>query len=428
MANKISIDTRYLKGFVSDRDIEDISPEVKKACAFLVNKKGTGKDYIGWVNLPEKTDKTLLDDIEKTAAKINAESNVVIFIGIGGSYLGARAVIETLCPEIVGKKIFFAGYNLSSNYLVNLLRELKNKDVSVNVISKSGSTLEPAIAFRIIEKFLQKKYDAKAIRERIICTTDEKKGRLRAIAKKRGYKSFVIPDDVGGRFSVLTPVGLLPIACAGVNIRRLIAGAKEEHKAGVESGADNDTSCKYAAFRNILYRKGKKIEIFSSFDGDLHYVDEWWKQLFGETEGKQGKGIFPASCDFSTDLHSMGQLIQSGERNIFETFLIVDKENRVCEIPEDKDNMDGLNYLAGKQLDFVNKKSYEAAVSAHYEGGVPSVTVSFSEKSDFCLGQLFYFFEKAAAISAYISGVNPFDQPGVESYKNKMFRLLGRPD
>ncbi|MFH1553202.1 MAG: glucose-6-phosphate isomerase [Candidatus Omnitrophota bacterium] len=427
MEKSIKFDARYLEGFVSEKDLDGIFPEVEKAHAFLVEQNGPGKDFLGWVDLPENIDEGLLKDIDQTAAKLDRDSDAIIIIGIGGSYLGARAAIETLSPETIGKKIFFAGHNLSGEYLGELLDTLKDKDVSVNVISKSGTTTEPAIAFRVVEDFMKKKYGAGKIADRIVCTTDKKKGALRSIAEKNGYKSFIIPDDVGGRFSVLTAVGLLPMACAGIDIRELIAGAKQQLERSQSCDLDDNTSYRYAAARNILYRKGKKIEILSSFDDRLHYVDEWWKQLFGESEGKAKRGIFPASCDFSTDLHSLGQLIQQGERNLFETFLVIEEETEKCLIPPADEDADNLNYLAGKQVDYVNRKSYEATCEAHFEGGVPNSTIFLGEESAFCLGQLFYFFEKAVAVSAYLLGVNPFDQPGVEAYKNKMFKLLGKP-
>jgi glucose-6-phosphate isomerase len=427
MERNLTYDTRYLEGFVSDKDLKDIFSKVEEAHAFLVKRNGPGKDFLGWMDLPENIDEGLLEDIEETAGRVNYSSDAIVIIGIGGSYLGARATIETLSPDLVNKKIFFAGHNLSGDYLGGLLGRLKDRDISVNVISKSGTTTETAVAFRVIEDFMKKKYGPDKITDRIICTTDKEKGALKAIADKAGYKSFVIPDDVGGRFSVLTPVGLLPIACADISIRDLSAGAKAGRKCSLDLDLDSNMSYKYAAARNILYSHGKKIEILSSFNNRLHYVDEWWKQLFGESEGKNARGIFPASCDFSTDLHSMGQLIQEGERNLFETFLIVEKENERCLIPPDDKNLDNLNYLAGKQVDYVNSKAYEATAEAHFEGGVPNSTIRLAEKSAFCLGQLFYFFEKAAAVSGYIAGVNPFDQPGVDSYKRKMFKLLGKP-
>jgi len=424
---RLKLDTECLKGFVSKEDLSRILPEVEKARAVLIEDNARDREYLGWVDLPEKMNENCLKKIEETGRRISSENGAVIVLGIGGSYLGARAVIETLAPKTVNKNVFFAGYNLSGDFLNRLLSEVKDRKISVIVISKSGTTTEPAIAFRVIKNFLKKKYSPKELSRRIVCVTDEKKGALKRIADKEHYESFVIPDDVGGRFSVLTAVGLLPIASAGIDIRELISGARAERKYGLKAGAKGDISCIYAAIRNLLYRAGKRIEILSSFDNSLHYFDEWWKQLFGESEGKNGRSIFPASCDFSTDLHSMGQLIQQGERNIFETFLVSNKNPGECVIPSDKDNFDNLNYLSGKSVNYVNLKAYEATRTAHFEGAVPNITIFFGGKSAFCLGQLFYFFEKAAAISGYLAGVNPFDQPGVESYKQKMFKLLGRP-
>ncbi|MFH1797787.1 MAG: glucose-6-phosphate isomerase [Candidatus Omnitrophota bacterium] len=424
MENELRLDDQHLRGFVSNKDLKNIMPGVKNAHSFLVKKNGEGKDMLGWVDLPERTTEILLSDIEATARRLNENSDAIIIIGVGGSYLGARSVIETLSPRLAGTKIFFAGYNLSCDYLTRLLDKLKDKNPSVIVVSKSGTTTEPAVAFRIIESFLERKYGPREMKDKIVCVTNNSRGVLREIADKKKYKSFDIPDDVGGRFSILTPVGLLPIACAGVNIRDFVNGAKSQQKKTETCDLVVNTSYKYAAFRNILYQKGKRIEILASFDNSLHYVDEWWKQLFGESEGKGGHSIFPASCDFSTDLHSMGQLIQEGERNLFETFLVVEKESVRCELPFVEGDLDKLNYLAGKHLDHINKKAYEAAAQAHFEGGVPNSTIFLSEKSAFCLGQLFYFFEKAAAVSGYLAGVNPFNQPGVEAYKNKMFKLI----
>jgi glucose-6-phosphate isomerase len=427
MAEELRLDTGYIKGFVSEKELKAVFPEVEKAHSFLGKKSGPGSDYLGWVDLPEKVGEDLMRDIEDAADALNRDSDAIIVIGIGGSYLGARAAIESLAAEKDRKKIFFAGHNISCEYLSELLHKLKNSDVSVNVISKSGTTTEPAISFRIIEDFMRKKYGPDKVRSRIICTTDREKGALKTIADKRGYKSFVIPDDVGGRFSVLTPVGLLPIACAGINIKEFLGGARQQRTRSLECDLENNISYRYAAVRNCMYRKGKKIEILASFSSKLHYVDEWWKQLFGESEGKDGRGIFPASCEFSTDLHSIGQLVQQGERNIFETFLVIENEKAECRIPRSEDDLDNLNYLAGKELRYINRKAYEATAEAHYEGGVPNMTVFMPERSAFSLGQLFYFFERAVAVSAYVSGVNPFNQPGVEAYKRKMFKLLGKP-
>lgn len=427
MPKDLRLDTACMKGFVSDRDIRDIFPEVERAHSFLEKRNGPGRDFLGWMDLPVNTPEETLQRIEAAASGMRQSSDAVIVIGIGGSFLGAKAAIEMLTPEFVGSKVFFAGQNLSASYLNGLLSSLKDREVSVNVISKSGGTTEPAVAFRIIEEFMEKKYGKEKARLRIVCTTDANKGALKSMADSKGYGTFVIPDDVGGRFSVLTPVGLLPIACAGVNIRELLAGAADARMSSAKCDIEINPAYRYAAVRNVLYRKGKKIEILSNFDGRFHYVNEWWKQLFGESEGKGGKGIFPASCDFTTDLHSIGQLIQEGERNIFETFLIANKEDRSCVINPNEDNMDNLNYLSGVSESAINTKAYRAVAEAHFEGGVPNSTVIVEEISAYCLGQLFYFFEKAAAVSAYVSGVNPFDQPGVEAYKNKMFKLLGKP-
>ncbi len=427
MPKDLRLDTNYMKGFVSEGDLKSALPEIEKAHSLLEKKSGPGKEFLGWMGVPAFLDEPMLEDIEGTAAGMRCNADAVIVIGIGGSYLGAKAAIELLTPEFVGKKVFFAGHNLSASYLKGLLDSLKDRDVSVNVISKSGGTTEPAVAFRIIQEFIEKKYGADKSRSRIVCTTDAGKGALKAIADQRGYKTFVIPADVGGRFSVLTPVGLLPIACAGINIREMLSGAVRMKERTAAPDLDSNPSYLYAAVRNILYRKGKKIEILSNFDGRFHYFAEWWKQLFGESEGKCGKGIFPASCDFTTDLHSIGQLIQGGERNLFETFLVAEKEDRVCVIPHNAEDTDNLNYLAGMSESAINAKAYKAVAEAHFEGGVPNSTVVVEEISPFCLGQLFYFFEKAVAVSAYMLGVNPFDQPGVEAYKSKMFKLLGKP-
>lgn len=428
MGKDLIFDTKYMEGFVSDKDLEAILPEVQKAHSFLVDKNGPGKDFLGWQDLPEETSRNLLKDIEETSRKFISISDVIIVIGIGGSYLGARAAMEALSPEFTKKRIFFAGHNLSGEHLKELLDYAEHKDVCVNVISKSGTTTEPSIAFRVLHDFLKKKYSPEDLKNRVVCTTDEKKGALKSIADSLGYKTFVIPDDVGGRFSVLTPVGLFPIACAGINIHDLIAGAKAQRKQTLECDLESNISYKYAAIRNILYRKGKAIEILSNFDYKLLYISEWWKQLTAESEGKDGKGIFPASMDFTTDLHSMGQMVQEGERNLFETFLTVQTERQDCVVPEDKENLDNLNYLAGKKIDFINKKAHEATASAHFEGGVPNSTLIIPEHSAFHIGGLFYFFEKAIAVSGYLSGVNPFNQPGVEAYKKKMFKLLGKPE
>jgi glucose-6-phosphate isomerase len=416
-----------MKGFVSGEDLEKIMPEVEKAHSALIDGTGPGNEFRGWLDLPKDMSNELISEIEGTAKAIQSRSNALICIGIGGSYLGTRAAVEMLYPEFGKQKIFFAGHNLSGEHIKNLLEELRDRDIYVNVISKSGTTLEPAVAFRIIEDFLIKKYGPEGVKDRIICTTDKEKGALKTMADKKGYKTFIVPDDIGGRYSVLTPVGLLPIACAGINIRELLSGARAQREASSECDLEKNISYKYAAIRNILHRKGKSIEILSDFDYRFYFFGEWWRQLFAESEGKDSKGLFPSTCHFTTDLHSIGQLIQEGTRNILETFLFVEKENKTYIVPENQENLDGLNYLTGKDLDFINKRVHEATSEAHFEGNVPNLTIRIPERSAYYLGQLFYFFEKAVAISGYLLGVNPFNQPGVEAYKKKMFKLLGRP-
>ena len=422
--NNIQINTNYLEGFVSKKDMDNMFPEVEKAFLLLKEKKVLGNDFLGWQDLPNVHNDEI-EKIKKIVLESKKISNVLVVIGIGGSYLGARAIIELLCPELINKDIFFAGYNLSSDNIQNLLNKIKDKDVLVNIISKSGTTLESAIVFRIIKDFLKEKYGEKELKNRIICTTDEKKGALRQMVKIQGYKSFIIPRNVGGRFSVLSSVGLFPLAYVGIDIDNILKGAKDQLLISSKCDYEN-ISCKYAAIRNILYTKDKKIEILSNFDDQLNYLSDWWKQLFAESEGKEGKGIFPSICNFSKDLHSIGQLIQEGERNIFETFLIFEKTINNCFIPFQQDDFDQLNYIAGKSVDFINKQIYKGACLAHFQGGIPNLTIRVKEKSNYCIGQLLYFFELAVAISGYILGVNPFDQPGVEAYKKNMFDLLGR--
>ncbi|MBF0493642.1 MAG: glucose-6-phosphate isomerase [Candidatus Omnitrophica bacterium] len=426
MEGTLKIDTRFLEGFVSQKDLGDISPLLNDAEKLLAGGKGPGSDFLGWMDLPERLSDREITGVENSAKRLSGQSDVIVVIGIGGSYLGAKAVTEMLLPDFKDKKIVFAGHQISGEYHRDLLDYLKDREVSVNVISKSGTTTEPAIAFRAIMDLMKKKYGENGIKDRIVCTTDRSKGALRSLASEKGFETFIVPDDVGGRFSVLTPVGLLPIACAGINIKDLVAGAREMRQLVSSGRVDGNLSAEYAAVRNILYRKGKKIEIMSNFDPKMHFVSEWWKQLYGESEGKNKKGIFPAACDFTTDLHSMGQWIQDGERDIFETFLIEEVEDKALAVPSDADDLDGLNYLAGKQFSFINKKAYLATAEAHFEGGVPNISILFPEKSAFFAGELIYFFEKAVALSAYALGSNPFDQPGVESYKKKMFKLLGK--
>ncbi len=421
----ISLNMEHLKGFVSDDEIKDIFPAVKQAHEDLNTRKGKGSEYTGWLNLPSGISDDFLKELQTISEGLQKDCDCLVSIGIGGSYLGIRAAIEFLG----GKSklpIYYAGHNISGEYLYDLLETLKNKRVGVVVISKSGTTTEPAIAFRIIKNLLETKYTPLELKKRIICVTDEKKGALRQIALKNGYRSFVIPDNVGGRFSILTPVGLVPLALAGVDVKSLVEGARKAEEEYKILDLDKNICYLYATIRNILYRKGKKIEVVSSFYPQVYFVAEWFKQLFGESEGKGGKGIFPASMIFSTDLHSMGQQMQDGERNIFETFIAIDKPLHDLDVPHDVDNLDGFNYVSGKSFDYVNKKAYEATSSAHFEGGVPNMTITLCKADAFHLGHLFYFYEKAVAISGYILGVNPFDQPGVEAYKSKMFTLLGK--
>ncbi len=421
----ITLNTDHLRGFVSSEDIKNIFPAVKSAHEDLHFHKGKGDEFTGWLNLPSSIPDDFLNGLQSLANQVGKDCDCLVSIGIGGSYLGIRATVEFLGGS-TKIPIYYAGHNISSDYLYGLLETIKDKRVGVVVISKSGTTTEPAIAFRAVKKLLESRWSLEELKKRIICVTDEKKGALRQIATKYGYRSFVIPDDVGGRFSVLTPVGLVPLALAGVDVKSLVEGARGAQEEYKQMDLDKNSCYRYAAIRNILYRKGKKIEVVSSFYPQVYYVAEWFKQLFGESEGKSGKGIFPSSMIFSTDLHSMGQQMQDGERNIFETFISVDRPEHDLTVPHDTDDLDGFNYVAGKSFDFVNKKAYEATSAAHFEGGVPNMTISLCKADAFHLGHLFYFFEKAVAISGYVLGVNPFDQPGVEAYKKKMFALLGK--
>ena len=419
----IVLNTGHLKAFVQNSDLDALQPQVQKAHDALHQKTGAGVQFTGWVDLPSRVPDALIAELDRLAAEVQKNSDVLVSIGIGGSYLGIRATLEFL-GGASKLPVHYAGHNISGDFLHALLETIKDKRVTVIVISKSGTTTEPAIAFRVIKKFLESKYSGEELKKRIICVTDEKKGALRAIAQACGYRAFVIPDDVGGRFSVLTPVGLVSLALAGVDIKALIEGARQAEEEYKNPDLSKNICYRYAALRNILYRKGKKIEVLSSFYPNVFYVAEWWKQLFGESEGKDKKGLFPASLIMSTDLHSMGQWMQDGERTAFETFLMVDKPRHEVVIPRDKDDRDGFNYVAGKGLDFVNKKAYEATAAAHDEGGVPNMTLSMDRADARHIGQLYYFFEKACGISGYLLGVNPFDQPGVEAYKTKMAALL----
>ncbi|WP_425539600.1 glucose-6-phosphate isomerase [Microaceticoccus formicicus] len=388
-----------------------------------------GNDFLGWVELPTKYDKEEFDRIKRVTAKIRNDSEVLVVIGIGGSYLGARAVIEALSKRYRKEKeleVLFAGNHLSSTELLELLEYIQDKQVSLNVISKSGTTTEPAIAFRFLKKFMEDKYGKIEAADRIYVTTDKSKGALKQLAEDEGYESFVVPDDVGGRYSVLTAVGLLPIAAAGIDIDELMKGAKVAQTEYLVEDPDNN-AVRYAIARKLLYDGGKDIEILVNYEPGLHYIAEWWKQLFGESEGKDGKGIYPASAGFTTDLHSLGQLIQDGKRNLFETVINIEKPRFDLKILEDSENLDGLNYLAGKTVDYVNKKAIEGTLMAHVDGGVPNLRITIPELNEYNLGKLLYFFMVSCGISGYLNEVNPFDQPGVEAYKKNMFKLLGKP-
>ncbi|QCX34590.1 glucose-6-phosphate isomerase [Caloramator sp. E03] len=433
---RITVDYSKTLGFLKEEEIENIKSQIIDAHNKLHNKTGAGNDFLGWVTLPYDYDKEEFQRILSAAERIRNNSEVFIVIGIGGSYLGARAAIEMLnhsfyniLPSDKRKtpQIFYVGNNISPVYLKDLLDAIEGKDVSINVISKSGTTTEPAIAFRIFKDYLEKKYGKEEARKRIFATTDKAKGALKKLADSEGYETFVIPDDVGGRYSVLTAVGLLPIAVCGIDISGIMRGAKDAADEYSNTDILNNPAYIYAAIRNILYRKGKTTEILVNYEPSLHYFSEWWKQLYGESEGKDNRGIFPASVDFSTDLHSMGQYIQEGMRNIFETVINIEKPRYDVEIFEDKDNIDGLNFLSGKTMDFVNKKAFEGTVLAHNDGGVPNIIVNVPEINEYYFGKLVYMFEKACGISGYVLGVNPFDQPGVEAYKKNMFALLGKP-
>ncbi|NLG88310.1 MAG: glucose-6-phosphate isomerase [Clostridiaceae bacterium] len=431
----LGFDYSNAEDFVNPHEVEYFLPYVEKAHQFLHEKSGPGNSFTDWVRLPVEYDREEFSRIKDTAERIRNNSEVLIVIGIGGSYLGARAAIEALnhsfYNELPGSKrngpqVYFAGNNISSDYISDLLDVIDGKDISVNVISKSGTTTEPAIAFRIFREYMEKKYGAAEARKRIFATTDRNKGALRAVAVSEGYETFTIPDGVGGRFSVLTAVGLLPIAAAGISIDQIMEGAAQGYELYSKPLHENP-SYQYAVVRNALYRKMKTIEIMVNFEPCLHYFTEWWKQLFGESEGKDGKGIFPAGVDFTTDLHSMGQYIQDGIRNIFETVLNINASRRNIAVSEDNENADGLNYLAGKNLSEINRKAMEGTIMAHVDGNVPVMLINIPKMTAYYFGQLVYFFEKACGISGYLLGVNPFDQPGVEAYKKNMFALLGKP-
>ncbi|HCJ41783.1 glucose-6-phosphate isomerase [uncultured Ruminococcus sp.] len=427
----LTLRTKYLEGFVADHEFDAIAPAVTAAHNTLAAKNGPGNDFLGWVELPTDYDKEEFARIKAAAEKIKAKADVLVVIGIGGSYLGARAAIELLKSPFYNnlKKdtpdIYFVGNNISATYLNEVLSICEGRDICVNVISKSGTTTEPALAFRVFKKLLEDKYGKDEAKERIFATTDKAKGTLKELSDEMGYETFVVPDDVGGRFSVLTAVGLLPIAVAGCDIDALMQGARNAQQ---KYANDDGNDCyKYAAARNILYRKGKKVEMLVSYDPAFTLMGEWYKQLFGESEGKDGKGIFPSAATFSTDLHSLGQFIQDGSDIMFETVVNIKTPKQDFFIEEDAENRDGLNFLSNQNMSVVNSKAFEGTILAHTEGGVPNLVIDMDKIDEENLGELIYFFEKACAISGYMLGVNPFNQPGVESYKKNMFALLGKP-
>jgi glucose-6-phosphate isomerase len=432
----ISFDSSNLTKFVQPNEVGEMQALVNAADNELREGTGAGNDFRGFLNLPVDYDKAEFERIKKAAKKIQSDSDVLVVIGIGGSYLGARAAIEFLqhtfynllpAQKRNAPQIFFAGNSISSSYVYDLLDLIGDKDFSINVISKSGTTTEPSIAFRIFKQKLIKKYGKKGAQERVYATTDRAKGALKTEADAEGYETFVIPDDVGGRFSVLTPVGLLPIAVSGADIDKLMKGAADAREAYSDADLKKNEAYQYAALRNILYRKGYTTEILENYEPTLQYFGEWWKQLMGESEGKDQKGIYPSSANFSTDLHSLGQYIQEGRRNLMETVIKVAKPNHDVQIPEEADNLDGLKYLEKKSMDFVNTKAFQGVVLAHTDGNVPNMIVNIPDKTEYTLGYLIYFFEAAVAVSGYLNGINPFNQPGVEAYKHNMFALLNRP-
>jgi glucose-6-phosphate isomerase len=432
----VRFDYEKALSFFGQHELDYLKEPVKLAHEMVHNKTGAGNDFLGWVDLPTNYDKEEFARIKKSAEKIKSDSDVLLVVGIGGSYLGARAAIEMLNHSFYNEltkeqrktpQVFFVGNNISAPYINDLFDVLKDKDVSVNVISKSGTTTEPAIAFRIFRKFLEEKYGVEEAKKRIYATTDKAKGALKTLANEEGYESFVIPDDVGGRYSVLTAVGLLPIAVSGIDIDEMMSGAQKAQEELSNSDLDQNPAYQYAAVRNVLYNKGNTIEMLINYEPALQYFAEWWKQLFGESEGKDFKGIYPSSANFSTDLHSLGQYVQEGRRDIFETVLHVEEPKSNITIEEEAQDLDGLNYLAGQTLDFVNEKAFQGTLLAHTDGQVPNLLVHLPKLDAYTFGYVVYFFEKACAISGYLLGVNPFDQPGVEAYKKNMFALLGKP-
>ena len=434
--NKVTLDYSKAGCFIADHEIESMKTLAQAAKETLVSKSGAGNDFLGWVDLPVDYDKEEFDRIKVAAKRIQEDSEVLLVIGIGGSYLGARAAIEFLRHSFYNNvsketrktpEIYYVGNSISSRYIKGLIDVVGDRDFSVNIISKSGTTTEPAIAFRVFKEILEKKYGKEAAAKRIYATTDKARGALKTVADEEGYETFVVPDDVGGRFSVLTAVGLLPIAVSGADIDKLMEGAAAGRELALNAPFEENDAVKYAAVRNILLRKGKSVEVLANYEPSLHYVNEWWKQLYGESEGKDQKGIFPAAVDLTTDLHSMGQFIQDGARIMFETVLNVEESSDQIIINEEAVDLDGLNYLAGKDVDFVNKSAMNGTILAHTDGQVPNLRVDIPQQNEYYLGQLFYFFEFACGVSGYLLGVNPFNQPGVESYKSNMFALLGKP-
>ncbi len=434
--SEVKFDLSKAKKFISDEEIQNFKVQTLAAEKTLLDGSGAGNDFLGWVNLPVDYDKEEFARIKAAAKRIQEDSDVLLVIGIGGSYLGARAANEFLnsCfynelskEERKAPEIYYVGNSISSKYIHDLTKVLEGKDFSVNIISKSGTTTEPSIAFRVFKELLEEKYGKEGAAKRIYATTDKAKGALKKLSDEQGYEEFVVPDDVGGRFSVLTAVGLLPIAASGADIDALMQGAADMRKLCLERPYEENASLLYAAARNILLRKNKSVEIVANYEPSLHYVSEWWKQLMGESEGKDQRGLFPASVDLTTDLHSMGQFIQDGSRIMFETVLNVVKSPEELVLKEEEVDTDGMNYLAGKTVDFVNKSAMNGTILAHTDGNVPNFVVEIPEQNAYYLGQLFYFFEFACGVSGYLNGVNPFNQPGVESYKKNMFALLGKP-
>ncbi len=430
----LNVDLSYTESFIRPHEWAAVAPQVTAAARLLDSRSGLGAEFLGWLDLPVKYDRKELRRIKAAARRIQKQSQVLVVIGIGGSYLGAKAALE-FCrptpplPPLASRRkgplaVCFAGTNLSGTALQQLLEAIGERDFSVNVISKSGTTLEPAVAFRFFRQALEERYGLQGARERIYATTDRARGALKTLADRAGYETFAVPDDVGGRFSVLTAVGLLPLAAAGIDVDALLRGAADARMRYRNPALDENDALRYAAVRHLLYAKGKLVELLISYEPRLAYVAEWWKQLYGESEGKDGKGIFPASAQFTADLHSLGQYIQDGRRHLFETLLDIETPEHHPTLPATEDDLDGLNYLAGKSLHFINQQAMRGTLEAHVGGGVPNVRIVLPEASPYCLGELFYFFEKACAISGYLLGVNPFDQPGVEAYKKNMFRLL----